>query len=167
MRFTSKNNSTLELEQVELLELISRKYKVPEFTNEVIVESKTVPHSHPILTLNTRTQDELEVLKTLAHEQFHWYAANHPKYLECIEFLKSKYSEDSDYNKAENHPNSYWEHIIVCFNTRNYLEKILSSKDVIYVYSLWQPYPTIEKLIAERFNEVKKDLEQFDLIYTP
>jgi hypothetical protein len=165
MIFRSKNITESELQQVNLLNEIIVQYLVPEFTELVLVEEKVVPHSHPILTLNTRSKDKLDILKTLVHEQFHWYASNHPKYNECISLLKMRYIDDGEHNRSGRNPNSYWEHIIVCFNTRNYLERILTKEEVSYVYSLWQPYSTLEQSIAANYGEYKKFLESFEIIY--
>ena len=44
------------------------------FTHEVQIESMAIPHSHPILTLNTRYLDNDDhAISTFLHEQFHWY----------------------------------------------------------------------------------------------
>ncbi len=46
------------------------------FTKKVQIESQVIPHSHPVLTLNTRyiSDDELQ-LATFIHEQLHWYVS--------------------------------------------------------------------------------------------
>lgn len=159
----SKNEIPDEIEVVDVVKSVCQKYDIPAFTPEVVVERGAVPHSHPILTLNTSTKDERSILKTLVHEQLHWYAQNHPKYDECILYLKTKYEDDGEHNKSGSYPNSYWEHIIVCFNTRGYLINILPANDFEWVYEQWQPYPTLEKFIAENYENIKKDLEMFDI----
>lgn len=161
----SKNNSADEIEVVGVIKEICRNYDLPLFTKEIIVEKGAIPHSHPILTLNTRVRDRRLLLATLVHEQFHWYVQNHQQYNECISYLKSKYEDDGEHNKSGTYPNSYWEHIIVCLNTRNYLKNILSSEDVGWVYEQWQPYPTLEKLIVRKYKEIQDDLEKFDIIF--
>ncbi len=45
------------------------------FTREVMIESGVIPHSHPVLTVNTRYingRDERQ-LSTFLHEQIHWF----------------------------------------------------------------------------------------------
>src|SRR5665213_2810581 len=101
----SKNNLPEELEVVGIVESICKKYDVPAFTQEVSVEKGSVPHSHPVLTLNTRAKDERSILSTLVHEQFHWYAQSHPQYDACIAYLKSKYQDDGEHNKSGTYPN--------------------------------------------------------------
>jgi hypothetical protein len=44
------------------------------FTHKISIESRQIPHSHPVLTLNTRhlNRDDL-LLSTFIHEQLHWF----------------------------------------------------------------------------------------------
>ncbi len=166
MVVNSKNNDQEEIEVVEIVKALDQQYDLPIFTKIVVIEKGSIPHSHPILTLNTRTNNSRVILKTFVHEQLHWYAENHPQYNNCINYLKTKYTDDGEHNKLGTNPNSYWEHIIVCFNTRSYLHSVLSIEDIDWIYEQWQAYPTLEKLIAKEYDQVKSELEKFDIIYT-
>ena len=43
------------------------------FTADVVIERGAIPHSHPVLTLNTRDLDnDTAKLSTFLHEQIHW-----------------------------------------------------------------------------------------------
>jgi hypothetical protein len=44
-----------------------------EYTNHLRVAPTEVPHSHPILTLNTELYNPEEILCEYLHEQMHWY----------------------------------------------------------------------------------------------
>ena len=44
-----------------------------EYTNQLRVAPTKIPHSHPILTLNTELYDAEEILCAYLHEQMHWY----------------------------------------------------------------------------------------------
>ena len=45
------------------------------FTTRVRIQSRVIPHSHPVLTLNTRhLEDDERQLATFIHEQMHWYS---------------------------------------------------------------------------------------------
>ena len=49
------------------------------FTRKIVVARHAVPHSHPILTLNTRwVENPDRILAQLLHEEWHWWAAAHP-----------------------------------------------------------------------------------------
>jgi hypothetical protein len=44
------------------------------FTHKISIESRQIPHSHPVLTLNTRHLDRDDLLlSTFIHEQLHWF----------------------------------------------------------------------------------------------
>ena len=44
-----------------------------EYTTRVRVAPGEIPHSHPVLTLNTMLRAEDALLSTYLHEQMHWY----------------------------------------------------------------------------------------------
>lgn len=49
------------------------------YTNRVIIQAGAIPHSHPVLTLNTRClHDDLSALGTLLHEEIHWGVIKQP-----------------------------------------------------------------------------------------
>jgi hypothetical protein len=41
------------------------------YTTEIRVDETEIPHSHPVLTVDTGNSDDM-LLSTLVHEQFHW-----------------------------------------------------------------------------------------------
>jgi hypothetical protein len=45
------------------------------FTHDLQIQSQVVPHSHPVLTLNTRFAEQPnKLLSAFIHEQLHWWA---------------------------------------------------------------------------------------------
>lgn len=44
-----------------------------EYTRRVRIAPTEIPHSHPVLTLNTFVRDEVALVSTYLHEQMHWY----------------------------------------------------------------------------------------------
>jgi len=44
-----------------------------EYTRRVRIAPLEIPHSHPVLTLNTSQQGDIALLGTYLHEQMHWY----------------------------------------------------------------------------------------------
>jgi len=165
MKIITRNNSEKEIKVKKALEEIIQKYNPPIFTKKVIIATGSIPHSHPVLTLNTRDTEERRYLEMFVHEQLHWFAQNQPMYNECITFLKKRYKDNRECNKSGTYPNSFWEHIIVNFNTRNILIQLLPKVDVEYVYIGWQAYPKTEKLVVENLIEIKKQLETFEMIF--
>src|SRR6185295_10570616 len=50
------------------------------FTKAVLIDEKSIPHSHPVLTLHTRhLRDDELLLSTFVHEQCHWFLTQNYK----------------------------------------------------------------------------------------
>jgi hypothetical protein len=82
-----------------LLDLRARFDLAPfEYTKQVRIAPVEIPHSHPVLTLNTWVRDELGLLCTYLHEQMHWYVvwfgrAHPPRWEELDRALHERYPE--------------------------------------------------------------------------
>ena len=88
------HNNEKEQYVATVIKAAVEKYKLPLFTNVIQIKSTSIPHSHPILTLNTRVREsEPHNVETFIHEQFHWFAQDNPLYDEGIDYLKSKYPD--------------------------------------------------------------------------
>jgi len=70
------NDTERERRTRDQLEAVLRRFEVSRWieTREILIDENTTPHSHPVLTLHTRHLDnDLQLLSTFVHEQFHWY----------------------------------------------------------------------------------------------
>ncbi|MCE7991234.1 MAG: hypothetical protein HEP71_04605 [Roseivirga sp.] len=58
------------------LEALLEKHDLEKYlyTKAVKIQSGTIPHSHPVLTLNTNFDNDIYLLSTFLHEQMHWYS---------------------------------------------------------------------------------------------
>lgn len=57
------------------LRVLLRKYDLEPWivTQRVLIDEDQIPHSHPVLTIHTRSLgDDLGLLSTFVHEQLHW-----------------------------------------------------------------------------------------------
>jgi hypothetical protein len=60
----------------DMLAGLRRRYDLArfEYTRQVRIAPTELPHSHPVLTLNTSfVRDEVALLSAYLHEQLHWY----------------------------------------------------------------------------------------------
>jgi hypothetical protein len=69
-----------------------------EYTTRVRIAPLEIPHSHPVLTLNTWVRDEAGLLSTYIHEQMHWYLtwfsyALPDQWKELFRALRQRYPE--------------------------------------------------------------------------
>ena len=57
------------------LETCLQRYDLEKYlyTKKAKIQEGTIPHSHPILTLNTADTSDVQMLSTFVHEQMHWY----------------------------------------------------------------------------------------------
>ena len=84
--------------RVVLIDLRRRYNLAPfEYTKRVRIAPLEIPHSHPIITLNTWVRDELGLLCTYLHEQVHWYLTwySHTQPHKCeavFQALRGRYS---------------------------------------------------------------------------
>ncbi len=102
----------------ELLAL-HQKYNLERwiFTREVIVESGAIPHSHPVLTVNTRyLGDEIGALSAYLHEQLHWYAVENEAAVDAAIADLEEIFPDAPVGGADGarDKNSTYLHLIVC-----------------------------------------------------
>ena len=75
-----KHGSQAERETRDLLLRLTSAYDLRDylFTEKVLIDEQSVPHSHPVLTVHTRHRKDPELLlSTFLHEQAHWFVAAH------------------------------------------------------------------------------------------
>ena len=142
-----------------IISLYKQYPKIPRFYNEIEIDAKEIPNSfNGNVTLSTRFNNPLDLLEVLVHEQMHvfvfeWINKNmhNPIYSGVDrkgEWLFPEYKDNGE--------QSFYNHIVVCWNTRNWLKQNLSSKDVDFIYNeTFQPYPKTEELVRKDFNKIR------------
>lgn len=87
------------------------------FSHNILIEERAIPHSDPVLTLNTRhlAQDD-QALSTYLHEQIHWFLSSRERQTEAAEAdLKKLYADPpiGGEDGAQDLESDYL-HLIVC-----------------------------------------------------
>lgn len=75
-----KHGSEAEQQTKTQLERLLKSYDLGPytFTQKVVIDENSIPHSHPVLTLHTRhLNSDDQLLSTYVHEQLHWYLVAH------------------------------------------------------------------------------------------
>jgi hypothetical protein len=116
----------------EQLERLLRTYDLDKwlFTRDVLIQSRVLPHSHPVLTLNTQyLNDDITQLATFLHEQLHWFLTNHvgdEKVTAAIAELKTLYPlvPDEPPEGARGEDSTYL-HLVVCHLELSALTELL------------------------------------------
>jgi hypothetical protein len=120
LQISLKNNTDKELQRKNQLERILNKYNLSKwtFTKKVLIDEQTsIPHSHPVLTLNASPADDFELLATFVHEQIHWFEESKPRQRDkAIEELKTIYP-DAPGGPPEGARDKYstYLHLMVCY----------------------------------------------------
>ena len=88
------------------------------FTKRIVVDrTARIPHSHPVLTLNTRyVDDEMEILTNIVHEQLHWFVLEDQEALGgAVTELHERYPDAPDGPpKGARDLRSTYLHLVVC-----------------------------------------------------
>ena len=74
--FQLQQNSEREQKTKVQMERLLETYDLRKwtFTEKVIIDEQSTPHSHPVLTLHTRhLNSDDQLLSTYVHEQLHWW----------------------------------------------------------------------------------------------
>jgi len=156
LNITTKNNSSTELATKEILETLLGKWDISQyfFTDNVMIEDRAMPHSHPALTINSFPyNDQIMHLTDLLHEQLHWYFEEEQSLVdEAVVELKVHYPE-----VPVGHPlgcrdeTSTYEHLLLCRLCHKITSNIFGedeSRQILYYlqnhHYLWV-YDTIDK----------------------
>ncbi|CUI03653.1 hypothetical protein [Massilia antarctica] len=75
-----KHGSAHEQDAKTQLERLTATYDLSTWiqTDKIVIDEKTIPHSHPVLTLHAKHHnDDGALVSTFIHEQMHWWLSRH------------------------------------------------------------------------------------------
>ncbi len=139
------------------------------YTKKIQIQSFIVPHSHPVLTLNTRHAEKPhQLLSTWLHEEFHWWTeGKKAETNKAITELKKLYPKID--GKIGNQ--SSYIHIIVCFLEYQSLKHFLGEKDAKEVIDEFisqdKIYPWIYSLVLQKTDAISRIIRKNKLIPAP
>ena len=117
-----KKGSPEEVRTRDQLQRLLREHDAERwiFTRKVVIDGtpNLIPHSHPVLTLNTEyLKDDDLLLSTFVHEQLHWYLEeNHERAKQAMEELRKLYPDaPSGPPWGARDLESTYRHLIVCY----------------------------------------------------
>ncbi len=136
------HHSMPELQTKKELESLAKQYDLTPwmFTNSVLIDEDSIPHSHPMLTLHTRhLGHDDELLSTFLHEQLHWWLDSKPEATQrAVHDLKKLYSKvPIGYPDGANDEESSYLHLIVCYLEGESDKKLLGDKRADAVMNYW------------------------------
>lgn len=135
------------------------------FTDTVLIDdSQWIPHSHPVLTLNSRyLDDDLSQLATLLHEQFHWYAVSRQNRIDAAisEFRLLFPDVPSGLAGARDDYSTYL-HLIICDLELAAMQKLVGDAEARRVLGEWKHYTWIYNHVLHN-SAVRMINERHDL----
>lgn len=134
---------------------------------KVLIDQDAIPHSHPVLTSHVRQlKDDLALLSTFVHEEYHWYEAAHlQETAAVIAELKTAYphvpvgGQDGDSDEK-----SSYLHIIVCYGEYQEMKALVGAERALKVMQFWATdhYRSIWCSIMKQTS----DLSSNDTVYS-
>ena len=157
-----KSGSPSEIQTKAQLERLVKTYDLSKwiFTKAILIDEKSIPHSHPVLTLHTRhLKDDDLLLSAFVHEQLHWFLVQNDKETnEAIKELRvvfPKVPVGSPEGIPEDEESTYL-HLLV-----NYLEyradrELMGELRAKQVMDFWATdhYKWVYKTILERTRDI-------------
>lgn len=142
------------------------------FTRTVKIDSYVIPHSHPVLTLNTRNvRDDHAQLSTFIHEQAHWFEAADERAAssqKAIATLRSMYpnppSSDSIGTRSEH---STYLHLIINWLELDAMRHLIGDEAARTLLAEKTYYKWIYERVLEDTEAIGAVLREHGLIIHP
>jgi len=113
-----------------------------QFTDKVVIDETSIPHSHPVLTLHTRhLNDDLLLLSTYLHEQLHWFVSAQPdERLEpAIKALMTRYPDAPvGFPEGAEEPLSTYFHYLICYLEYLSVRQVAGESEAQRVMLFWE-----------------------------
>lgn len=141
------------------------------FTKKIHLQSQVIPHSHPVLTINTRNaENPKKILSVWLHEELHWWALQNSKNVNlAIKELKKIYPQAPATKSSGD--NSTFLHLIICHLELKALSFYLGDKEarevITDIMKKDKIYPWIYYQILYKDHAIKRLVRKYKLIPAP
>ena len=156
-----KSGSPSEIQTKAQLERLVKTYDLSKwiFTKAILIDEKSIPHSHPVLTLHTRhLKDDDLLVSAFVHEQLHWFLVQKDQETnEAIKELRVVFPKvPVGFPEGSEDEESTYLHLLV-----NYLEyradrELLGELRAKQVMDFWATdhYKWVYKTVLERTRDI-------------
>jgi len=165
-----KNNTDRERQTKAQLERLLSTYDLRKytFTQNVMIDEKSIPHSHPILTLHTRhLHSDDQLLSTYVHEQLHWYLEGRLQQTEAAENdLRKIYPNvPVGYPDGSDSEGGTYLHLVDCYLEMQADRELMGTDRATAVMNFWagDHYRWIYKTVIQDEATIRKVIEQRNL----
>ena len=131
------------------------------FTEDIEIQSRVFPHSHPTLTLNTRYAEQpKKLLAAFMHEQLHWWTEKNPVAVKRAAKDLKKFIPKLP-NKVT------YEHLIICFLEYDgliyYLGKPEADKVLTAFMTQDKLHTWMYSVVLKRYNHIDRIILKYKL----
>ena len=171
-KITLANSTPAEIQVKAQLERLLKTYDVSKWiaTNAIVIDEKTaIPHSHPVLTLNTRhIKDDELLLATFVHENMHWFVIREDGKIEAAikEFRMMFPKVPAAGPEGARDENSTYLHIAVCYLEYRAMRELLGELKGKQIIDFWSTdhYTWIYKTVLERPRDIGQVMFKYNLV---
>lgn len=165
------SNTALEQRGRQQLERLLRTYDLRSwlFTRAVRIESYVIPHSHPVLTLNTRYLDnDTAQVATFIHEQLHWLLVEREATTDsAIAELRRMFPKvPAEPPEGARDEESTYLHLLVCTLELKGTARIFGEAAARRTLEAWKHYTWVYRQVLDSTDALERVLEAQGLMVT-
>jgi hypothetical protein len=170
---TLKEGTRAEAQTKEQLQRLLRTFDISPwiYTKSILIDEKSTPHSHPVLTLHTRhLHDDELLLSTLVHEQFHWFFVQKSEETrQAINELRKLFPKvPAGAPEGAVNEDSTYLHLLVCYLEYRADRTLLGELKARQVMEFWATdhYTWVYRTVLERGRDIGNLMAMHKLIPT-
>ena len=172
IKITVANSTPAEIQVKAQLERLLKAHDLSKWiaTKSIVVDEKTaIPHSHPVLTLNTRhIKDDELLLSTFVHENMHWFVIREDGRIEAaVKESRTMFPKvPAGGPEGARDENSTYNHIAVCYLEYRAMRELLGELRSKQVMEFWATdhYTWIYKTVLERPRDIGNIMFKHNLV---
>ncbi|MCU1382361.1 MAG: hypothetical protein JWL71_1058 [Acidobacteria bacterium] len=170
---TLKQGSHAEAQTREQLQRLLKAYDVSRwiFTTSISIDEKSIPHSHPVLTLHARhVHDEELLLSTFVHEQLHWFVVAQQRVADtqqAVNDLQALFpGAPTRPPEGSDGEFSTYQHLLVCYLEYRADQELLGELKARQVMEFWtgDHYTWIYQTVLQHPREIGNIIAKYKLI---
>ena len=168
---TLAHQSAGEIATRDQLERLQRAHDLSPwfFTQRIVIDEESIPHSHPVLTLHARHQDSDDaLLSTFIHEEIHWFLADRDEALaRAVDQLRAELPGlPVGFPDGADSEQSSYEHLIVILGERDGLVSLIGEARAAAVFAFWEGdhYRALYRVLREHRDIVLRVARANDLV---
>lgn len=139
-----------------------------EYTNHLRISPTEIPHSHPVLTLNTALFNPDEILCEYLHEQMHWYLdglSRADPSTPLIAELKRRYPEAPiGYPEGANDEYSTYLHLVVNWLEVEAASQFLARERVVEIAHTKHYYRWVYRSVLSDWDSLEDLFRAHDIV---